>query len=42
MTSQNQQKTALNGKCQSEIMLALNITLSNVLATSEPEIIILP
>ena len=36
-------KTALNGKCQAEIMLNLNIMLSNFLATSfEAEIIILP
>ena len=33
MTSLNREKTALNDKCQAEIMLNLNITPSNFLAT---------
>ena len=42
MTSYNRENTALNGKFQAKIMLNLDITLSNFLATSEVEIISLP
>ena len=42
MTSYNRENTALNGKFQAKIMLNLDITLSNFLATFEVEIISLP
>ena len=42
MTSKNQQKTALNDTCRVKIIINLNITLSNFLATFEAEMIILP
>ena len=42
MTSKNQQKTALNDTCRVKIIINLNITLINFLATFEAEIITFP